>query len=810
MLPSRAKWTVQGMEEETVRLLADRLGLSAIAARLLVARGIRTPEQAELFLKAGAEHAHDPYLLDGMKEAVERLRQAIEQGERIRIYGDYDADGVSSTALMTHLLRGLSAKFDSYVPHRVLEGYGLNRGAIDRAKEEGVQLLVTVDTGISAWEEVAYAASLGIDVIVTDHHEPPEALPDCCAVLNPKKPGCPYPFKQLAGVGVAFKLATALLGRFPEELLEYAALGTVADLMPLTGENRILVRLGLERMRQAAGPGMQALLAVAGIDRRQVNAGHLGFSLGPRINAGGRLESADTAVRLLTTADSQEAALLAENLDALNKERQRIVEEIGQEAEAVVREDGGRPPRVLVVAREDWNVGVIGIVASRLLEAYYRPTLILSIDRETGLAKGSARSIPGFDLHAALTACADLLEHYGGHQAAAGMTVRRENLPELAARLNELAAAWLTDEHFVPVLQADLDASLSEVTLAAIQELEQLGPFGMGNPSPRFVFSDLEIRERRTMGKEQQHLKLQLTEAARESAASIEAVGFGKSAVLGRLSPAARVDVVGELSVNEWNGTRRPQLLIQDLRVPHVQVFDWRGAGRLEEKLKTLGVPSTLWADRPEDNAGPGLLLFREEELTLLPPGFTDQAAIWCRGGDGGVRCLHKGTRDHFPQVKDLILYTLPDREDTLREILTQAEGVERIYAVFRTPEGEGKPSVPGRDRFKQVYGALRALGGQTVEPRQFAASWSRRLGLPPSVITFIMEVFVELEFLERCLDGYRCHPAPGRRDLTSSALYRGRLERQKTEELLLYSSAQELHGWIVRQLAAPKLLTEA
>ncbi|MCC2685791.1 MAG: YrvE, partial [Paenibacillaceae bacterium] len=340
MLHARTKWLIGDTDPSCADRIAKTHNIDGLLARLLVSRGIVDPDRIDEFLRGGTERLFDPFLMKGMQEAVGRIRLAIERQQKIRVYGDYDADGISSTTLMIFLLTRLGANFDYYIPHRIEEGYGLNCGALDEAKRQGVDLIVTVDTGISAWEEIEHASRIGLDVVVTDHHEPPEKLPDAVAVVNPHQPGCEYPFKTLAGVGVAFKLAQALLGEPPLDLLEYAAIGTIADLMPLLGENRLIVKLGLERMRETTNAGLKALLDVAGIDRTTVSAGHIGFQLGPRINASGRLESAVQAVKLLTTTDEEEARELAYNLDALNRQRQELVEEMV--AEAVARLEAGR------------------------------------------------------------------------------------------------------------------------------------------------------------------------------------------------------------------------------------------------------------------------------------------------------------------------------------------------------------------------------------------------------------------------------------------------------------------------------------
>ncbi|WP_438434388.1 single-stranded-DNA-specific exonuclease RecJ [Gorillibacterium sp. sgz500922] len=788
MIPSRARWKIGEADEAAANELSARLGVDELVARLLAARGWTDPEEAARFLDAEGEDLHDPYLLDGMTEAVRRIRSAMEKKEKIRIYGDYDADGVSSTALMSRLFRSLGADFDAYIPHRVNEGYGLNRQAMKLAAEAGISLIVTVDTGISAREEIAYAGELGIDVVVTDHHEPPAELPDAVAVVNPKKPGCPYPFKGLAGAGVAFKLAQALVGRVPDELADIAAIGTVGDLMPLTGENRSLVKRGLARMRSGSYAGIKALFEVAGIDRNAVNAGHLAFALAPRINASGRLEAADPALRLLVTDDSSEAGELAMSLDLLNRERQRIVDEIAAEAlELAGRE--AEPSGVLVVAKESWNVGVIGIVASKLLERFYRPTIVLSIDPTTGMAKGSARSIAGFDLYEALTACADLMDHFGGHQAAAGMTIAAANLPAFRERLGRIAREKLSAEDYQPVLAADIECGLEDATLGLIKELDRLAPFGAGNPAPRFVFRNLRILDQKSMGKENRHLKLQVvpwTPKGSQKPVAVDAVGFGKGELLDRLSATDRLELLGELSLNEWNGKVKPQILIQDLRVPGVQVFDFRGAARSDRR----------WASVAKE-AGIGVVLFSPEEAETVPEPLRRTASLWLYQRDRGMRLLQEASASAdsghpgFDELKGLVFPALPPSRSALKFVLQEAKQADRLYPVFAFSDEASV--LPNREMFKQIYSTLRREGSARqggIEPIPYL---SRRAGLPVPTVRFILDVFEELELIEQVSGDYRCSVSPAKRDLAESLRYQERQQLRRVEEELLYSTANDL-----------------
>ncbi|EGL19650.1 MULTISPECIES: single-stranded-DNA-specific exonuclease RecJ [unclassified Paenibacillus] len=805
MLESKARWRLGAGDEAVAGQLCDALGIDPLLARLLVLRGISSVPEAEQFLSGGSGHFHDPFLMEGMETAVSRIRSALSSGEKIRVYGDYDADGVSSTALMAHLLRGLGANFDTYIPHRVKEGYGLNKGAVDLAKEQGVSLIITVDTGVSAVEEVAYIQELGMDVIVTDHHEPPGTLPQPLALINPKKETCPYPFKGLAGVGVALKLAQGLLGRLPEELLEIAAIGTVADLMPLHDENRLIVKLGLERMRKSAYPGLRALMDVSGVDRSGVNATHIGFSLAPRINASGRLEHASTALKLLVTEDEAEAVSIAEELDLLNKERQFIVDELTGLAKAAVQEEqdgalkrGETPKNFLVVSGEKWNVGVVGIVASRLVDTYYRPTIVLSIDPDTGMAKGSARSIAGFDMYQALTHCADLLDHYGGHQAAAGMSLRRENIAEFERRLNVLAGEWLSAEDFIPLLAVDAECSLSEVPLECIEELEKLAPFGVGNPAPKILFSGLRLDEIKLMGRERQHLKLVLTDAAAEIAAGVEAVGFGKGWLGSLMTPQAPVDIVGELSVNEWNGVRKPQLMLQDLRIPALQVFDWRGkpAARVGEDLAALGERLAALPGRGSARP-PALVLFGEEDRA---PGAGGRPAgpVWRCLPDGSLAADNEAARElQFPEMTDIVLCTAPRSLAQLERALAQADGIRRCYAVFADPVPQDGGAMPTRDQFKAVYASVRQQGMWDLRNPALLQSFSRRSGLSAAMISFVLDVFEELGFIEKAGGVVRPVAAPSKRDLTTSRKYQERLSRAEVDRVCVYTSAKELSDWI-------------
>ncbi|MCO6452956.1 MAG: single-stranded-DNA-specific exonuclease RecJ [Caldilineales bacterium] len=511
----------------------------------------------------------DPFRLKGVNEAVARLRQAIRQGEPIAVYGDFDADGVTSTALMVQTLAALGADVQPYIPHRVDEGYGLNDEALASLHASGVRVVLTVDCGIRANSEVRNAMALGLDVIVTDHHSLGQELPPALVVINPRQRDSGYPFDSFAGVGVAFKLAQALLraeSRNPispaplalteDDLLDLVALGTVADLMPLRGENRVLVQRGLEQLNLGRRPGLRALARAAGVQIGKIDATAIGFRLGPRLNAAGRLRSAALAYDLLMAKTEEEAELLAEELNLINRERQRLT----QDAVIWAMTELGDEPAddVILIGRENLNPGIVGLIASRLKDSYYRPSLVVELGDDE--VRGSARSIPEFHITEALDQCADLLVRYGGHAAAAGFTVRSRDLPTLRRRLNDLAAAQISPEDRVQRLPIDAVVTLSELDYALLGKLHELEPTGSGNPQPALGISRLRVKETRLVGSDGSHLKLRLS----DDVVTIDAIGFGLGS-LGRNMPAW-VDVACHFEENVWQDRRTLQLQLLDVK----------------------------------------------------------------------------------------------------------------------------------------------------------------------------------------------------------------------------------------------------
>jgi single-stranded-DNA-specific exonuclease len=558
-------WELAACSFADVRRLADALALDEVTAAVLVRRGYAEPEAARIFL-AGALPGHDPFSLGDMREAVDVLTTAIEAGARVCVHGDYDADGICATSLAVLLLREAGADVAWHLPSRFEEGYGLNSLTLTRLAEEGFDVVLTVDCGITGVDEVEHARSLGLEIVVTDHHRPADSFP-ACPVVAPLKGD--YPFAGLCGTGVVWKLAEALLGGghpFLERHLDVVALATVADVVPLVDENRALARTGLRRLAQTQKAGLQALMRVAGVDPAAVDESAVGFRLAPRINAAGRLGRPEAALELLLTEDPAEATRLAEELERLNRERQGVEERILavaiKEIEAWPEEQ--RRLKGYVVAGADWHEGVIGIVASRLVERYNRPVVLIA--GTEGDWKGSGRSVGSFDLHAGLAACSDYLERFGGHKAAAGLSIKPDQVEEFARAFGAYADSVLGDDDLRPSTRVDAVVPGQKLTLGLCAELSQLAPFGLANPGVLLLVDGCDLADLSTVG-DGKHLRFRVRQRGRDSGS---AIAFGMGPQLDRFQPDERYDVVFRLQENRWNGVTSPQLVVRRIfDAPH-------------------------------------------------------------------------------------------------------------------------------------------------------------------------------------------------------------------------------------------------
>ena len=589
-------WNIRcltAVEQETQQQLERELNISSAAARMLVVRGIQTADEARQFIRPSLDKLHDPFLMKDMDKAVERLHQAITQGEKILIYGDYDVDGTTAVAVMYRFLSGIGNRtampignrntddepisdiryplpaIDYYIPDRYTEGYGVSTQGIDYASAQGCGLIITLDCGIKAVEKVAYAASKGIDVIVCDHHTPGDELPQAIAVLNMKRDDCPYPYKDLSGCGVGFKLAQAYTQKYglPFEnllpLLQLLAMSIASDIVPITGENRILAHFGIQQLNKAPFTGLSAIMQVAGIESKKLTINDLVYKIGPRINACGRMKSGRAAVELLLTDDPDFARQQAEEVNHHNEDRRDCDTETTKEALAQLQDDPTfANRRSTVVYAPHWHKGVVGIVASRLTETYYRPTIVLTAG-ENGIISGSARSVGGFDIYAAIDSCLDLLTNFGGHKYAAGLSMHIDNLPAFCERFEHYVATHIREDQLQPTLQIEAELQLGDITKQFYNVLRHLEPFGPGNPRPLFVSRRLiNHRDTRAVGKEREHLRLDVTDRIN----AITGIAFGRADMADYIQNGNPVDICYELNENTFNHHTSIQMMVQDIR----------------------------------------------------------------------------------------------------------------------------------------------------------------------------------------------------------------------------------------------------
>lgn len=562
------KWTLIHRGKPGVTDETERFKLSPEISQILENRSINSEEEIKLFTNPSLDYLRDPFLMKDMGKAVERIKKAIELNERVWIYGDYDVDGVSSTSVLLTYFRSINFDVKYYIPNRLEEGYGINKEAIEYINSEGCDLIISVDCGITSVDEVECANELGIEMIITDHHECQSEIPNAYAVVNPKQDDCNYPFDMLCGCGIAFKLVQALTP--PEvfkttvyDYIEIATLATICDIVPLVDENRIIVKNGLKAMKKGHNLGLSELINVCGVDKEKIGSSHIGFTIGPRINAAGRLGFSDLGVELFTATDKDTAHEIALALDEKNNDRQMIEMKIHHEAETIIKNDPSyEDDKVIVLAHEGWQHGVIGIVASKLTEKYYKPTILMCI--EDGEATGSARSIKGFSIFDALTECADILTKFGGHEQAAGLSISADKVPELRRRINESADINLTEEDMIEEIKVEYELDEKSANFDLIEELRKLEPFGMSNPTPKFILRDCILRDMRFMGQNKQHIKLEI-----EKENVFECVGFNAAHLIDGLKNGDRIDVLFQLDENTFMGKRKLQFLVKDLRLAY-------------------------------------------------------------------------------------------------------------------------------------------------------------------------------------------------------------------------------------------------
>ena len=739
MITSKYDWQIAtNFSDESFIKKAKKLGLEASVANLVYQRGIQTEEALRDFLEPSLDQLHDPYELHDMDKAVTRIRQAIENYEQILIYGDYDADGMTSASIVKEALEQLGAECQVYLPNRFTDGYGPNASVYKYFIEnQGISLIVTVDNGVAGHEAIELAQSMGVDVIVTDHHSMPEVLPDAYAIIHPEHPEADYPFKHLAGCGVAFKLATALLEEVQVELLDLVAIGTIADMVSLTGENRILVKYGLSVLKNTQRIGLQELFKIAGIQENEVDEETVGFQIAPRLNALGRLDDPNPAIELLTGFDEEEARDIALMINQKNEERKEIVQKIYDEAKTMVNPDNP----VQVLAGEGWNPGVLGIVAGRLLEELHQPVIVLNI--ENGLAKGSARSIEAVDIFEALDPHRDLFVAFGGHAGAAGMTLEASKLEALS----QVLVAYIEDNKLdlstKNELFLDEELSLPDLTLETLKNFEKLAPFGMDNKKPVFYLKDFKVENARTMGAGNTHLKLKISQAD----AVFEVVAFGLGDLATEFSQTKNLELAVTLSVNKWNGQTSLQLMLVDARVNGIQLFNIRG--------KNAPLPENV-----------PVLRFSEE----IP---------------------------NFEKSRAVVVYDLPERLNQLKAIIQQGH-FEAIYFKNEIAQPYYLTGFGTRDQFAKLYKTIYQF--PEFDIRYKLKELAAYLKIDPILLIKMIQIFEELDFVTIQDGMMQVNKKAEKKAIENSHIYQELKKTVKEQELMALGTVQEIYDYLIKK----------
>lgn len=737
MIQSNYDWQLidQIAPEEFVKQ-AKKEGLDSLAAQLVFERGIQSKESLQSFLHPSLDDLHDPYLLHDMDKAVERIRRAIEENEQILIYGDYDADGMTSASILKETLEELGAECQVYLPNRFTDGYGPNASVYKYfIEQQGISLIVTVDNGVAGHEAITYAQTQGVDVVVTDHHSLPEELPNAYAIVHPEHPEGNYPFKHLAGCGVAFKLACALLEQVQVELLDLVAIGTIADMVSLTDENRILVKYGLSILRQTERIGLQELMKLASLDREELDEESVGFQLAPRLNALGRLDDPNPAVELLTGFDDEEAIEIALMIDQKNSQRKEVVEAIYREAKALVNPE--KPVQVL--AGQGWNPGVLGIVAGQLLGELHQPVIVLSI--EEGKAKGSARSVEAINIFDALNDHRDLFLAFGGHAGAAGMTLEVDKLDQLSQVLTDYILKNGLDKAGKSSLRLDEELDLELLDLGTIRSLEKLKPYGMDYPKPIFYLRDFYVESARTMGQDGRHLKFRVAKGK----ARFDVVAFGKGHLATEFSQTKNLELAVSLSVNQWNGNTTLQLMLEDARVEGIQLYNIRG--------KNAELP-----------AGVPVLDFKEEvgDLSASPA---------------------------------IVIGKIP--ED--KRLLKQAFQGQQFEAIYFKNEIDAPLYLDGygtREQFAKLYKTIYQY--PEFDVRYKLKELSHHLKIQQPLLIKMIQIFEELGFVTIADGVMTVNKEAKKREISDSKIYQKLKEQVLYQELMVLGTVQEIYEWLM------------
>lgn len=772
MFEARYDWKYDSASvSDLEREIQEKMGISKLLAELLVKRQHTDFDEIREFLLPTENSIHDSYLMHDMQKAIERIQDAIINDEKITVYGDYDADGITSTALMYETLEELGANVDYYIPNRFSDGYGPNMNVYRDLIEQGTKLIVTVDNGVSGYEEVEYAKKQGVDVVITDHHELPEKLPNAVAIVHPRHPEKKYLCPNLTGVGVAFKVASALLEDIPQELLDLVAIGTIADLMPILGENRALVKFGILALQQTSRPGLIALLNNAKVKLSEVNEETIGFVLAPRLNSLGRIQNAQSGVELLTTTDETRAKQIASQVEDLNNRRKELVEKITKEASEVLTTSAAGHSINLVVGK-DWHEGVLGIVASHLVEETGRPSIVLSFTKEGNKLKGSGRSIEAFQLFDAIDAHRELFDSFGGHHMACGLTIDVNNLEKFQMALDSEARKQNLNLHKKEILYIDRILDIDMVSPNLINEVNQLAPFGVGNPKPIFSFKNYEVLKPFLMGKSKSHLKM--TIKGEKSAADAIAFFIGENGQK-LVDGAHNIRFVGNLTTNFWNGQLKPQIMIKDYYIPveknaKFKLIDLRKNKLTTNLLKKNGV----------------LFFFNQDIYQKIANLFDDDLEVIV-----GLKNL-----SHKKKVKNLVIIDCPN---TIEDFGSLLNGIsfEELTTVLYPYESVLQSGMPTRQDFICVYRFV--IGHKNINLKKDLNRLATYLKIKKDLLIFILKVFFEVGFV-RIDNGLMTGLAATKViNLEDTSSYRDRQRLLEVEKTLLMCKTDEFEKIILK-----------
>ena len=752
MIQSKYKWVTKKTDNVITEDTIKAFNITPLMQSILESKGITSYEDIDQMLNTKTV-THDTARLSDIQRATNRIQQAINEEEPILVYGDYDADGVTSTSILVQTLKKLGAVVGWYIPNRFSEGYGPSEVAFKNAYDEGVKLIITVDNGIQGHHEIDMVQQLGVDVIVTDHHEMGDTLPNAYAIIHPMHPDYDYPFQYLCGAGVALKLAQHLLDDIPDYFWVYAMIGTIADLVPMRDENRSIVRKGLKLINHDMPVALKALLNEANYDDA-VNEETIGFTIGPRLNAVGRLDDASLAAELLMTNDEDEAQFLAEQVEHFNQERKTIVQAVTEEAMIMAQAQVAEGQRFLVLYQEDWHEGILGIVASRIVESYQRPTMILNIDHEKQHAKGSARSISQISMFELLSTQADLIDKFGGHHAAAGLTLPIENVESLKQALNEVMKNQYKEDALQPEKYIDAAVALDTVTVENIASLERLRPFGMQFERPLFQLNHLTIQQARAIGQQQNHLKISFVEQ------KLQGLFWNEGSRIHEIMPNQHINAIGELQINEWNGNRTPQLIVTDIHSNERQMFDYRSKNKMLPQFETTS--NTCYLIHPSSDKR------HQHEYYYGEPIPNDYE-----------KCV-------FLELP----LTIDDFKESLQHI-----SASQVYVQFTHQKSIYFEGIPKIDTFKKCYKLL--YQQKEIDLTKEGLNMSRFLQIEPQLLKFILKVFLDLQFITQNNGIIKIDTTATKQDITSSRIYQGRLHRIEVEKQLLYSDFPALQQWM-------------